>query len=484
MDRWDQIIKSKVGKSQPYRPEPKWDKMAAMLDEELPVTPIPAPGRRSNFGRIAWAASFLLIGFTAATLLWWSLDVKPNQQKLWVEEMQPIEEADCEEEGLTPQKRQEFKISPNQSPEAPAKVQTKTLRLLIPTPKLTTEKIEEDTPLVSPQGKYRGVTLAEIVREAEVRENLATIPVIGKVDQFLLAEEAETRTYSAIEEELESETAPHIVMPVVPDKKVRVGKANINLSKAKREIGRYASISKDAVSLALGPGVKKKWARHKWGVEFQLSLNHLPKRKAYYSIDGETFDYSYTPINPGVVLNLHRRLSPRWEVGLSGGVDGIWFPLEATPGDVNDYTEIWGTGYDVSVFGKRHLRKNPEKRFRPYLIGSAGTYIMDLGLGRFQEFGTLEENPSNWAARRKAPEEANQQFTFEYESYPVKYSYLTGSFGTGINIRLYRRLSLNYQVALSGNVLIHEKVDPDIAEYEYWGFNHQWKQAMGVAMSF
>ena len=39
MDRWDHIIKNKINQSEPYEPTLKWDKMASMLDEELPVVP-------------------------------------------------------------------------------------------------------------------------------------------------------------------------------------------------------------------------------------------------------------------------------------------------------------------------------------------------------------------------------------------------------------------------------------------------------------
>ena len=168
-----------------------------------------------------------------------------------------------------------------------------------------------------------------------------------------------------------------------------------------------------------------------------------------------------------------------WEMGLRGGVDGIWFPVEATPDIGNDFTEVWGTGLEGSLFAKYYLR-DVEKRFRPYLISSLGVYQMNIGLGYVENIGNPEENPDSWTSRKRNPDLANQPMSYTYT--PTSYTYFTGSGGMGVNIRLYRRFSMNYQVAIAGNALIKEGPDPN--EFGHLGFNHQWQHSLGVKMTF
>ena len=113
MDKWDSIIRNKTNQAEPYKPTAKWDKMSAMLDQEMPLV---AAGNGVN-PLWKWAAVFLFIGISAATIIWWPFSGMENQNPT-IDELSIVTPIDSCEEGIdtySPAKEANFtEKTPNQ----------------------------------------------------------------------------------------------------------------------------------------------------------------------------------------------------------------------------------------------------------------------------------------------------------------------------------------------------------------------------------
>ena len=290
MDKWDSIIRNKTNQAEPYKPTPKWDKMSAMLDQEMPLAA--ASNGMNPLWR--WAAVFLFIGISAAAIVWWPFSGM-NNQNTTIDELSLVTPIDyCEEviETFSPSEEANFtEKTPNHKA-----VQTP---VIINQPTNTNHQKAKKLPssnlrLANPEmGKERGQSFASHstkIENASKMNSQKLIAVTGNIQNdspINLNQTSSWKSGEFIHSELRELTTSQ---------------------KLGQGIKKYASITKNALLVAIGPGANMKWTKHKWGVETQLRLNRLPKRDVVYGTGPDAFSYSYNPITPGITLNVFRRV--------------------------------------------------------------------------------------------------------------------------------------------------------------------------------
>ncbi|MCB0848104.1 MAG: hypothetical protein KDE26_32850, partial [Bacteroidetes bacterium] len=182
--------------------------MASMLDEELPIVPT----RPLWLKKVGWAATFLLIGFTAATIFWWSLGKEVIDKQPFAEIFEQ-EDSDCRESSPDQVSSTEL-IKHNYSSDQSKSLKSAKQNIRnFPTtsPSNKTEKFQEVQPLTSPQGNYRGLVADISPQESDwkiAHTKKQTLP-IPEMEILSLRNSAETPRLTKVK--AERDVAPHII---------------------------------------------------------------------------------------------------------------------------------------------------------------------------------------------------------------------------------------------------------------------------------
>lgn len=463
MDKWEKIIREKSLESRPFEPRPDWDKMGSLLDEHLPLDE-----ERKNPRPLFWfwLGAAVLFGFAFG----WGLNsylskgnIQPEQEsrQLVSEEVRAgseelrvkrdelgvdSEELEVERDGLgVESKNRNFE-------RIPANEGSRTLGNI-------KENLSVEALTISP------IAVEEHSEDAVWEVNSMPAPITG-ISGGTVA----------------SGPQPEVIPSYQPPQNMlSIGSAEVNLTKAGEDIKRYASLTGNAVSLVLGSGANQKWARSKWAINLHSNVNRIPLEPMFMSTGGNDIYFYYSPVMPGAGLDISYRPNHRWEFGIRGDADGIWYPLELTPDNPDDYTDLFGTGFELGVFSRRYFTENRRKRFRPFMTATTGMYIMDMQLTRFEGFGQIAWEPDSWNARKKEPEQSFQFPDFEVMSTSVNYKYLSAGVGLGVDIRLYRRLSFTYQSTLYGNLRVSRTKVSELEDFR--GYNYLWKNSFGLTLA-
>lgn len=434
MDKWEDIIKRKTMAAQPYQPTPSWDKMSGLLDEALPQK----NNKTGYLFPIFWLmAGCVVIGLIATLAL-----RSPDQ------------------EGRSVQAASESAPGLVQNPIYP-QIQTE------PCP----EPVWKEMPL--PERKFSGLSMPRLSAKPQdtTFDNQPQSPQTAPASTFQpVPQITGLRPVSA---NLLS-VAP--VEHTLPELTTLPG--NRPGSEVRREVRRYASLAAHRVALAVGPGEKMKWERSKFAISMISSISRVPVKPVNLEVGSLNYFY-YSPVMPGLAGEISYRPDSYREFGLRAGIDAVWVPLGLSPDNPDEFTDLYGAATELSGFYRRYFFKNRERRFRPFAVGLAGIYNMNLVQSRFNTIYLSDWEPNGWSARKQEAtivEPGAQVFTA-----PFSYTYLTGGGGLGVDIRLYRRLSFQYQSVIYGNLPI-KRTQTDFLD-EFGGYPYQWRNQFGFTLA-
>ncbi|RMG55125.1 MAG: hypothetical protein D6722_28245, partial [Bacteroidetes bacterium] len=188
---------------------------------------------------------------------------------------------------------------------------------------------------------------------------------------------------------------------------------------------------------------------------------------------------------PGLALRLSREIAPRWDVGMSvdqatfayagatesdGALAGDYngeLGLNQSPATSSYVTRVSGEALEGSLYGRYRLRPQAHSRLQPYLMAGSGYYQVrsDLSLvevlaetdapyqlaqSRGNLFGNLLQ--SRTAASEQDYIAPTADGAGRYGQATLNYATFFG--GGGLEIRLYKGLSVQGQVALHQNLAL------------------------------
>lgn len=428
MDKWEDIIKGKAMAARAYEPTPSWEKMSGMLDKALPQE-----GKKAKYlFPIFWLmAGCVVIGLIATLTL-----LSPDQAG------RAVQAASVPAPGLA------------QSPMV-IEIQTE------PCPEI----ILQEKSL--PERKFSGLAMPKLNEKPEA-------PTFDAQPQSLQT----ASTFQTLPKITGLQPAPANLLSAVSVENTLPELATLPGSRPGSEVRRYASLAAHRVALAVGPGEKMKWARSKFAISINSSISRVPVKPVSLAVGSVRYLYS-SPVMPGAGAEISYRPNSYREFGLHAGIDAIWVPLGISPDNPDEFTDLYGVATEWSGFYRRYFFKNRERRFRPFAVGLAGIYNMNMVQSRFSTIYLPDWEPNSWSARKQEstiPEPGAQVFTS-----PFRYTYLTGGGGLGVDIRLYRRLSFQYQSVIYGNLPL-KRTQTDFLD-EFSGYPYQWRNQFGFTLA-
>ncbi|MEZ4828332.1 MAG: hypothetical protein R3C61_18885 [Bacteroidia bacterium] len=429
MGNWEDKLREKARDLRPYEPVPSWEKMEALLDQAVP------PAKEKNRFRfpLFWlmAGCFVLGGVLTAVIM----SSQSNHD--------PV--ATFGQQMLNPAQNQRSLFY---DIDTPCKEETNSPALVV-LPETKGQQLFQ-RPVINHISEAEATDFT--LREAENKPLMTALPAISGLHI----------TPDPIESTLRETLPAEVSLP---------GK------QPGSEARRYASLVTHRVALALGPGEKMKWARDKWAFGIHTRLNRVPTRRVDLEYDNQTFTY-YSPVLPGLLAELSYRPTARHEWGARAGFDAIWIPLGINVATPDQFTDIYGTATDLSGF-YRHYFNDRQRRFRPFATATAGYFAMNMVQSRFDADYLNGWDLNSWNARKQEPASQGQPITFIEVA--GKYTYLSGGAGVGVDIRLYRKLSFQYQTELYGNVPL--KRAPAALQEDFSGYPYLWRNAFGLTLS-